>query len=90
MTPQSLTDEQRRARRAHATLTAAGGIVGTSDIAERWGITPNRARALVKRDGFPEPAGKIGQSDYWYAADVDRWRATQPGVGGSRREPQPS
>ena len=47
-------------------------VVG-ADIAERLRISRARVSVLASRSDFPRPAGRLGRSDVWRWASVERW-----------------
>jgi predicted DNA-binding transcriptional regulator AlpA len=52
-------------------------LVIAADIAERLGISRARISVLASRADFPTPVGRLGRSDVWRWASVERWsRAT--------------
>jgi predicted DNA-binding transcriptional regulator AlpA len=52
-------------------------LVIAADIAERLGISRARISVLASRSDFPRPVGRLGRSDVWRWASVERWsRAT--------------
>jgi prophage regulatory protein len=48
-------------------------LVIAADIAERLGISRARVSVLVGRSDFPRPVGRLGRSDVWRWASVERW-----------------
>jgi len=48
-------------------------LVIAADIAERLGISRARVSVLVSRSDFPRPVGRLGRSDVWRWASVQRW-----------------
>ncbi|MEJ7569197.1 MAG: hypothetical protein WKF41_13135 [Gaiellaceae bacterium] len=48
-------------------------LVIAADIAERLGISRARVSVLAGRRGFPPPVGRLGRSDVWRWASVERW-----------------
>jgi predicted DNA-binding transcriptional regulator AlpA len=48
-------------------------LVIAADIAERLGISRARVSVLAGRPGFPRPIGRLGRSDVWRWASVERW-----------------
>jgi hypothetical protein len=55
----------------------AQGYVGTSEVAEKLGITPKTLRKYMKLGVFPEPDGGTTQASWMYsAAWVRRAKAT--------------
>jgi predicted DNA-binding transcriptional regulator AlpA len=48
-------------------------LVIAADIAARLGISRARVSVLVDRPDFPKPLGRLGRSDVWRWASVERW-----------------
>ena len=48
-------------------------LVVAADIAERLGISRARVSVLASRSGFPRPVGRLGRSEVWRWASVERW-----------------
>jgi prophage regulatory protein len=48
-------------------------LVVAADIAERLGISRARVSVLASRAGFPRPVGRLGRSEVWRWASVERW-----------------
>jgi len=48
-------------------------LVIAADIAERLGISRARISVLAIRSDFPRPVGRLGRSDVWRWASVERW-----------------
>jgi predicted DNA-binding transcriptional regulator AlpA len=48
-------------------------LVVAADIAARLRISRARVSVLTKRSGFPRPVGRLGRSDVWRWASVERW-----------------
>ena len=48
-------------------------LVIAADIAERLGISRARVSVLAGRSDFPRPVGRLGRSDVWRWASVERW-----------------
>lgn len=53
-----------------------GGLLDRAGIAQRWGVSRQRAHQLVNDPTFPPPVGGL---DVWLASDVDQWRADNYG-----------
>ncbi len=47
----------------------------TGDIAQRLGISVQRARLLSRRSDFPDPVQEIPHFSLWRAYDVEFWLA---------------
>lgn len=62
-------------------------LVGVTEIADRLGVTRQRASAITERADFPKPIGTARAGRYWTAESVDRfndqWQRT-PGRPRSR------
>jgi predicted DNA-binding transcriptional regulator AlpA len=54
-------------------LDARTELVIAADIAERLRISRARVSALAGRSDFPRPVGRLGRSDVWRWASVERW-----------------
>jgi prophage regulatory protein len=48
-------------------------LVVAADIAERLGISRARVSVLASRSDFPRPVGRLGRSEVWRWASVERW-----------------
>jgi predicted DNA-binding transcriptional regulator AlpA len=48
-------------------------LVVAADVAERLGISRARVSVLASRSDFPRPIGRLGRSDVWRWASVERW-----------------
>jgi predicted DNA-binding transcriptional regulator AlpA len=48
-------------------------LVVAADIAERLRISRARVSVLASRSDFPRPVGRLGRSDVWRWASVERW-----------------
>ena len=59
---------------ARDAIAGMGGLCSISDLARRWGISRQRARVIVRMDGFPEPVLTDGASELWFADEADDWR----------------
>jgi len=56
---------------ARDAIVQAGGLHSIADLADRWGITPQWARQLVRRDGFPAPVLTAGGRELWLGDEAD-------------------
>ncbi|WP_445548186.1 MULTISPECIES: helix-turn-helix transcriptional regulator [unclassified Frankia] len=61
-----------------AVLPYGGGMGGkqlwtTGDIAQRLGISVQRARLLSRRPDFPDPVQEVPHFSLWRACDVESW-----------------
>jgi hypothetical protein len=56
-------------------MKAPPKVMGVHELAERLGTTPERARTVSRRRGFPEPCAQITLGRIWDAADVEAWVA---------------
>jgi len=54
-------------------IDARTELVIAADIAERLHISRARVSVLANRSGFPRPVGRLGRSDVWRWASVERW-----------------
>jgi predicted DNA-binding transcriptional regulator AlpA len=54
-------------------IDARTELVIAADIAERLGISRARVSVLANQSGFPRPVGRLGRSDVWRWASVERW-----------------
>ena len=48
-------------------------LVIAADIAERLQLSRARVSVLRGRSDFPHPVGRLGRSDVWRWASVERW-----------------
>jgi hypothetical protein len=48
-------------------------LVVAADIAERLRISRARVSVLAQQAGFPRRVGRLGRSDVWRWASVERW-----------------
>lgn len=58
-------------------LERAGGLCSISDLADRWGVSKQWARVLVRRDGFPAPVFTHGARELWFADEADDFYNTR-------------
>ena len=54
-------------------LDARTELVIAADIAERLRISRARVSVLATRSDFPRPVGRLGRSEVWRWASVERW-----------------
>ena len=54
-------------------IDARTELVIAADIAERLHISRARVSVLASRSDFPRPVGRLGRSDVWRWASVERW-----------------
>jgi predicted DNA-binding transcriptional regulator AlpA len=54
-------------------LDARTELVIAADIAERLRISRARVSVLAGRSDFPKPVGRLGRSDVWRWASIERW-----------------
>jgi len=54
-------------------VDAGTELVIAADIAERLGISRARVSVLASRSDFPRPVGRLGRSEVWRWASVERW-----------------
>ena len=52
-------------------VAASGGLCSITDLADRWGITRQWARVLVRRPSFPEPILTYGGQELYPADEAD-------------------
>lgn len=52
-----------------------GRLYGTSEIADRLGVTRQRAHVITRQKGFPEPYEELIMGSVWLREDVERWIA---------------
>jgi hypothetical protein len=61
-------------------VRAFPGLCGVSEVAERAGVTRQRASRLAKRPDFPAPIAELAAGPVWAAPTVERfldaWRRT--------------
>lgn len=59
-----------------------GRLYTTGDIADRLGVTRQRAYAIANRKGFPDTYDEWpGELAVWDAAEVETWfRVNRPGL----------
>jgi predicted DNA-binding transcriptional regulator AlpA len=50
----------------------APDVMGVAEIAQRLGLTPERARAITRGRNFPE-ATRLTAGRVWSTADVEKW-----------------
>jgi predicted DNA-binding transcriptional regulator AlpA len=48
-------------------------LVIAADIAQRLQLSRARVSVLTARVDFPSPVGRLGRSDVWRWASVERW-----------------
>lgn len=49
-------------------------LVGTTEVANRLGLTTERIRQIAALDPlFPAPVGQIGRQNIWSWEDVQKW-----------------
>lgn len=59
-----------------------GRLYGTSEIADRLGVTRQRAHVITRQKGFPDPYEDLVMGSVWRIEDVEEWiRANRPEVG---------
>jgi hypothetical protein len=56
---------------ARDAIAQAGGLHSIADLADRWGMTPQWVRQLVRRDGFPAPVLTAGGRELWLGDEAD-------------------
>lgn len=50
-----------------------GRLYGTSEIADRLGVTRQRAHVITRQKGFPEPYEELVMGSVWRVEDVEEW-----------------
>ncbi len=50
-----------------------GRLYGTFEIAERLGVTRQRAYVISRQKGFPESYDDLEGGSVWRIEDVERW-----------------
>jgi prophage regulatory protein len=48
-------------------------LMGTSEIAELFGVTNQRVDQLARRADFPDPVAVLAAGRIWNRADVEAW-----------------
>lgn len=48
-------------------------LYGTSEIADRLGVTRQRAHVITRQKGFPEPYEELVMGAVWRVEDVEAW-----------------
>jgi len=58
-------------------------LLGTTDLAARWGYTRQGVHQLAARSGFPVPAAAVngGRIRVWLLADVEAFERERPELG---------
>jgi len=69
---------------ARDAIAQAGGLHSIADLADRWGMTPQWVRQLVRRDGFPAPVLTAGGRELWLG---DGRRRVHRSLSGARAVP---
>lgn len=54
-------------------VSVSSTLVGTSEIAQRLGVTRQRITQLSKTKGFPEPLERLTMGPVWAWEDVEAW-----------------
>lgn len=54
-------------------VTEGADLLTIRGVAERLGVSRQRAQQLVRERGFPEPGTIVVTYDGWRPADVDAW-----------------
>ena len=64
-------------------MTTPLALLGTADLATRWGYTRQGVHQLVARPGFPAPAATVndGRVRVWLLADVEAFEQGRPELG---------
>jgi predicted DNA-binding transcriptional regulator AlpA len=63
---------------AKDTARATGRLMGMSEIAERIGMTRQRALQITRENGFPEPRDVLRATPVWDRATVERYLDERP------------
>lgn len=50
-------------------------LMGVAEIAERLGVSKQRAEQLTRTDRFPKPVSTLASGRIWRQRDVERWIA---------------
>jgi hypothetical protein len=50
-----------------------GRLYGTSEIADRLGVTRQRGHVITRQKGFPEPYDELIMGSVWRVEDVEKW-----------------
>lgn len=50
-----------------------GRLYGTSEIADRLGVTRQRAHTITRTKGFPDPYEELVMGSVWLVEDVEAW-----------------
>jgi hypothetical protein len=50
-----------------------GRLYGTSEIADRLGVTRQRGHVITRQKGFPEPYDELIMGSVWLVEDVEAW-----------------
>lgn len=53
--------------------TDPGRLAGLSEIAQRLGVTRQRAQELSRTDGFPPPLDELRMGPVWDHSTIDHW-----------------
>lgn len=48
-------------------------LVGTAEVADLLGVTPQHVHRLAKRADFPKPVAELQAGRIWLKADVQTW-----------------
>jgi prophage regulatory protein len=57
-------------------------VMGANEIAERLGVTRQRAYQITARRDFPEPLAHLAMGQVWDTADVEAWiKVRRPELG---------
>jgi hypothetical protein len=63
-------------------------VMGVGEVAAMLGVTRQRASALVRSSGFPDPLAELGTGPVFYTPSVMRWSQTRK-KSGRPRNPDP-
>lgn len=65
-------------------IVSKGRLYGTSEIADRLGVTRQRAHVITRQKGFPEPYEELVMGSVWLVEDVEEWiREHRPDIAES-------
>lgn len=54
-------------------IVSKGRLYGTSEIADRLGVTRQRAHTITRQKGFPDPYEELVMGSVWLVEDVEAW-----------------
>lgn len=63
-------------------IVGKGRLYGTSEIADRLGVTRQRAHVITRQKGFPDTYEDLVMGSVWRIEDVEAWiREHRPELG---------